>query len=71
MAYLGLSLIIFGWAIQYMSKGKNINPTFIVIYIAGAALLAIDSINNNMPTYTILNLSSLAAALAVYSKIKK
>ena len=71
MATLGLSLIIFGWAIQYLSKGKNINPTFVVIYVAGVALLTLDGIFTNQPSMALLNLASLVTALAVFSRIKK
>jgi len=71
MYTLGLSLIIFGWAIQYLSKGKNINPTFVVIYVAGVALLTLDGVFTNSPTMALLNLASLVTALAVFSRIKK
>lgn len=71
MANFGLLLIIIGWGIQYLSKGKNIRPAFIITYCFGVLLLAVDGYINGLTSSAILNLVSLISALAVLYKTKK
>lgn len=71
MANFGLLLIIIGWWIQYLNKGKNIQVGFIIAYCFGVFLLAVDGYINGLTTLATLNLASLISALAVLYKLKK
>lgn len=71
MAYLGMFLIISGWVIQFMSKGKEIRKSFVLVYALGVLILVIDYFRNDLNFLSILNLVSFLSALAVFLKIKK
>lgn len=72
LAFFGLALIILGWLVQlvYMwQRKKTIQPWFLVIYICGVALLAVDGFMAGLTMLAWLNLISLAVALLVLSKL--
>lgn len=71
MTNLGLVLIIIGWGIQLLGKGKNIKPNFVLVYSVGAVILAIDGYRSGLVTLAVLNLISFIVALAVFFRIQK
>ncbi|MDO8516911.1 MAG: hypothetical protein Q7S33_02195 [Nanoarchaeota archaeon] len=72
IAFIGLTLIIIGWIIQFllMGKKKKIYASFIIIYSLGVAFLVYDGFISGLNSLAIANLISLAVSLIVLIKLK-
>ncbi len=71
ITYIGLSFIIIGWGIQFLSKGKDIKKGFLLSYSLGALLLVIDGFLGNLTILAVFNLLSFVVALGVLWKIRE
>lgn len=71
LSYIGLVLIIVGWSIQFLNKDKNIDMKFMLLYILGVVLLAIDGFTSGLTELAVLNVISGIAAIAVLVKVLK
>ena len=71
MVELGLILIAIAWFWQLRQKTSKLHPYFIIAYIAGVALLILDSFEHDMLSATLLNTGILALAVMVLLKNRK
>ena len=69
ITYLGLVLIIVGWGIQLLNKGRDIQKSFVLVYSLGVVLLSIDAFIGDMTILAVLNLVSFIVALAVFLRL--
>lgn len=67
---IGIILIIIGWIVQFNSKSNKIQINFLKFYLAGVAILVIDSYLSNLKLVSLLNLVSLGTAGMLFIKIK-
>lgn len=74
LAKIGLILIMVAWIVQFTfsCKGnKNINPLFIIVYMAGVSLLIIaDYIQTSILSYFEV-LTLIAAGTVLWKVVKK
>ncbi len=71
MIYLGLILVIIGWAVQlYSRKSKEIQPAFLLLYSVGVGVLILDGYLSDALGIAGLNAVALLLALLVFYKIK-
>jgi hypothetical protein len=71
VTYIGLLIIIIGWGIQLLSKERNIQKSFVLIYSLGVILLVIDGFLEGLMYLAILNLVSFLVSIAVFIKISR
>jgi hypothetical protein len=71
LSYIGLVLIILGWFLQLLNKDKNIQFSFVLVYVIGVALLSVDILRDGISTIGVLQLVSFLTACAVLIKIRK
>lgn len=72
--YTALVFIAAGWAIQLMTttkKSSTLNPSFLVLYIIGALMLAFNALGNRYIAGSLLNLTSVAIASAILFRQQK
>jgi len=68
LPFVGLSIIIAAWVLEFffMGKRKKISPIFIGVYITGAGVLVYDGFISGQILLAIANLiSSLVAAVVL------
>lgn len=66
MIYIGMLLIIAAWVIQYRKKSREIVPMFLMLYVAGVALLVLDALLDRYFLLGIMNLTAGVMAFLVY-----
>lgn len=69
MLYIGLLLIIIAWILQLKSKGHNILPMFVILYILGTALLALSAFFDRYFLMGLMNLATGVLAFLVYRSL--
>jgi len=72
MTLVGLALIVLAWIIQL--KGKKpavLVKEFLLLYAAGALLLAVDGANSSLWAMSLLNATTAMLVLLVLKRQKK
>jgi len=68
MIYIGLLLIVVGWLFQYFSNSRDLQKSFLAIYILGAFLLTLDAF---LQRFILLGIMNFATVVVVFLILRK
>ncbi len=71
MILLGLLIITAAWVMQFLSKSQTLRREFVLGYLLGSAILALDGLMTGMYQVAFLNALVSGIALLTLRNVKK